>query len=97
VSSLLAGGAADVVHIAREALSNVARHAGARRCGLHVFASDGRVTLEVTDDGVGLGNPVSGSGQGLSNIRARAASLGGQIQIKGLAGSGTTVRLVVPV
>ena len=97
VSSLLASGAADVVHIAREALSNVAQHAEARRCGVRVFASDGRVTLEVTDDGVGLGNPVSGSGQGLSNIRARAASLGGQIQIKGLAGSGTTVRLVVPV
>jgi signal transduction histidine kinase len=97
VSSLLAGGAADVVHIAREALSNVARHAGARRCGLRVVATDGRVTLEVTDDGVGLGNPVSGSGQGLSNIRTRAASLGGQIQINGLAGSGTTVRLVVPV
>jgi signal transduction histidine kinase len=97
VSSLLAGGAADVVQIAREALSNVARHACAGHCVLSVVPSDGRVTLEVTDDGVGLGSPGTGSGQGLSNIRARAASLGGQIQINGLAGSGTTVRLVVPV
>jgi signal transduction histidine kinase len=95
-SSLLASGAADVVQIAREALSNVARHAGASRCGLRVVASDGRVTLEVTDDGVGLGRPVTGSGQGLSNIRARAASVGGRIEINGLAGPGTTVRLVVP-
>jgi signal transduction histidine kinase len=97
VSSLLAGGAADVVHIAREALSNTVRHAGARRCGLRVVTSYEQVTLEVTDDGVGLGGPGTGTGQGLSNIRARAASLGGQIQINGLPGSGTTVRLVVPV
>lgn len=97
VSSLLAGCAGDVVHITREALSNVARHAGARRCGLRVVTSYGQVTLEVTDDGVGLGGPGTGTGQGLSNIRARAASLGGQIQINGLPGSGTTVRLVVPV
>jgi signal transduction histidine kinase len=96
VSSLRAGGASDVVHIAREALSNVARHAGASRCGLRFFRSDGQVTLEVSDDGVGLGSPDTGSGQGLSNIRARAESLGGQIQINGLPGSGTTVRLVFP-
>jgi signal transduction histidine kinase len=97
VSSLLTVGAADIVLIAREALSNVARHAGARRCGLRVVPSDGWVTLEVTDDGVGLGSSVIGSGHGLSNIRARAASLGGQVEIDGQPGSGTTVRLVVPV
>lgn len=96
-SSLLAGGAGDVVQITREALSNVARHAGASRCCLRVAAKYGQVTLEVTDDGVGLGSAGTGTGLGLSNIRARAASLGGQIQINGLRGSGTTVRLVVPV
>lgn len=97
VSSLLAGAAPDLVQIAREALSNVVRHAGAHRCSLRVISRDGHVVLEVTDDGTGVEANRPGSGHGLSNMRSRASALGAELEIHGLVGVGTTVSVSVPV
>jgi two-component system, NarL family, sensor histidine kinase DevS len=96
-SSQLAAAGPDFVQIAREALSNVVRHAGARRCRVQVLLRDDRVVLEVTDDGAGVDAAAPGSGHGLSNIRARAMALGADLEIRGPAGVGTTVRVSVPV
>jgi signal transduction histidine kinase len=96
-SSQLAAAGPDLVLIAREALSNVVRHAGARRCRVRVTLRDGRVVLEVSDDGGGVDAARPGHGHGLSNIRARATALGADLEIHGPAGVGTTVRVSVPV
>jgi signal transduction histidine kinase len=86
-----------VVQIAREALSNVARHAAAGKCGLALRTDDGAAILEVSDDGRGLGELKTGSGDGLPNMRARAAGLGGVLSVgPGADGRGTLVRLRVP-
>lgn len=69
------GLAADVVAVVREALSNVARHAGAGRAEVMLRATAHRVELRVTDDGVGIGAPTRSSG--LSNLADRALRRGG--------------------
>jgi signal transduction histidine kinase len=81
--------------IALEALNNVARHARARRCTLHIALNAG-LHLEVRDDGRGLpeGYP---AGVGLLSMRERAAELGGEFEIKALNGRGTLVRAWLPV
>jgi signal transduction histidine kinase len=61
--------------IAKEALTNVVKHARARNCTIRVWVEDG-LRLEITDDGVGgagLGRP----GVGLTSMDSRAAELGG--------------------
>ncbi len=89
--------AAEVVQLAREALSNVGRHAQARTCRLTLRRGEEGALLEVDDDGRGF-DPASldGSGQGLRNMRERAAALGGALEVSSAPGSGTAVRVTIP-
>jgi signal transduction histidine kinase len=88
--------------VAQEALTNVARHARARRVNVNLRLRDGALHLVVRDDGDGF-NPeailrrgVNGEGLGLLGMRERAALLGGQVMIHSAPGRGTEVRLIVP-
>ncbi len=88
----------EVVQVAREALSNVARHAHATTCrvSLHYEAPD--AVLEIDDDGRGFDmETVPGHGYGLANLRERAAGLGGWLEITSHPGEGTTMRMRFPI
>ena len=93
----LTGKAADLVQLAREALSNVSRHAAAATCRVSLYLGEDGGVLEVDDDGRGF-DPAqdSGGGQGLRNLRERARELGGRAEIDSAPGSGTTVRVTIP-
>jgi signal transduction histidine kinase len=66
--------------VLREALSNVARHAGASRADVTVDVDqDGILSVVVTDDGTGL--PPGGRRSGLRNLADRAAKLGGELRL----------------
>ncbi len=96
-AALLAGSAGDVVQLAREALSNVSRHAAATTCRVSLRQEEaGVVVLEVDDDGRGFDPDVAAGGHGLPNLRERAAALGGQAEISSTPGQGTTVRATIP-
>jgi signal transduction histidine kinase len=84
--------------IAEEAMTNVVRHARARRCEVRLATGDVLV-LSVSDDGVGLPVQTRPDGIGLTSIRQRAAELGGQCTIgpAGSAGLIITVRLPLEV
>jgi signal transduction histidine kinase len=93
----LTGRAADVVQLAREALSNVSRHAQAATCRVSLYRSEGGGVLEVDDDGRGFDPAATtGTGQGLRNLRERAEGLGGQAKIHSSPGEGTRVRVTIP-
>ena len=99
-AAALAPSAAEVVQLAREALSNVHRHAGAATCRVSLHRDEGGAAalLEVDDDGRGFDVAAgSGAGRGLPNLRARAARLGGRAEIVSVPGEGTTVRVAIPV
>ncbi|SFP60229.1 Signal transduction histidine kinase [Geodermatophilus dictyosporus] len=70
--------------IAQEALTNVARHAGAHSAEVGLRARDGRLEVAVVDDGAGFG-PEDGdprpAGVGLSSMRTRAAAVGGELTV----------------
>jgi signal transduction histidine kinase len=83
--------------IGREALSNVAKHAGARSVTVRVEAHSGRVLLEVADDGRGFDRTAARPGHyGLESMRSRAAELGGDLTVASTLGTGTVVRVEVP-
>jgi signal transduction histidine kinase len=93
VSSTIAG---HLILSLREALSNVARHASATKVDVFVSVADGRVTLEVTDDGAGLPAGSVRQGQGLTNLQRRAAALGGTFDIGPAPKRGTTLQWTAP-
>lgn len=87
-----------LLHIAREAVSNVLRHAQARRVDLRLSLRDGSAVLSVADDGRGFDpadDPEEGK-LGLRNMRSRARLLGGTFLVSSGPGRGTEVRVEVP-
>ncbi len=96
VASELASIASDVVQLAREALSNVSRHAQATTCRVALRHENGGALLEIDDDGRGFELGGAHGGLGLVNLRERIDSLGGSLDIQSRAGEGTTVRATLP-
>ncbi len=70
---------ADLLATVREALTNVARHAGAEQVQVTVEVDSGRAVLVVEDDGVGMGP--GGRRSGLANLRTRAERHGGTLEL----------------
>jgi PAS domain S-box-containing protein len=95
VCAQLAPHAVDVVQIAREALSNVHRHARAATCRVSLRRTGDSASLEIDDDGCGFDPFASaGQGQGLGNLADRAKKLGGQLTInRKTAGSSVQIRI----
>ena len=87
----------DIVQLTREALSNVARHAGARRAKVSLERDGPGAALVIEDDGVGFEVDGDSAGSGLKNMRARAAGLGGTMRVESATGRGTTLRISFPV
>jgi two-component system NarL family sensor kinase len=86
--------------VAQEALTNAAKHAGARHLALTLeFADDAGVAMRVLDDGRGF-DPEAvqsdpGQGIGLRNMRERLASIGGRLELQSRPGHGTQVEAVI--
>ena len=86
-----------LLHVVREALTNVAKHAQASEVRLRLTADHQDVTLTVSDDGTGLPAAPRG-GRGLKNLRSRAVDLGGSFSAASRAeGGGTVLTWRVPV
>jgi PAS domain S-box-containing protein len=84
--------------IAQEAMTNVARHAGARRVSVRLQRAAGAVRLRVEDDGRGIepGEARRADALGLLGMRERANALGGEVRVEGSAGRGTAVTAEIP-
>lgn len=81
--------------VAMEALANTLKHAAANSAIVRLDASNGKVTVEVCDDGIGFDTKLVRSG-GLTNLGDRVAALGGVLRIESCAGEGTRVRAELP-
>lgn len=91
--------AADLFHIAQEALANTAKYAKASKVQVSLRCLDHEcVSLQVIDNGQGFEVDVEppALGHGLSNMRARAYQVGGEFEIVSNPGEGTTVTVRIP-
>jgi two-component system sensor histidine kinase UhpB len=84
-----------IYRIVQEALTNVARHADARRIDLAVALDDGQLTVSVADDGVGLQASTT-EGAGMRGMRERALAIGGTLVIESGPPGGVRVALDLP-
>jgi signal transduction histidine kinase len=85
--------------VVQEALTNVARHARARRIGVVIARIDGRVSAAIEDDGDGFSvlRPGRTHGLGLVGLKERVSELSGKVQITSAPGQGTRVYVQIPV
>ena len=81
-------------YVVSESLTNVAKHAQATEARVSVERDDGRLVVEVVDDGVGGADTERGSG--LRGLADRVEALGGRLRVWTPAGGGTRVRAEIP-
>lgn len=93
----------EVYRIAQEAMSNIVKHASATLVIINVDVQEGRILLNIRDDGKGfevpddLTNLARRGGMGVLSMRQRACSVGGYLNIKSKLGQGTMLSLEMPV
>lgn len=89
----------DILHIAREALTNIRKHAHATQAHIMLTSCPDGIMMEIQDNGVGLNGAASGNGpgHGLHNMRERALNLNGRLVLTQLPEGGTRVEVTVPV
>jgi signal transduction histidine kinase len=80
--------------VVSEALTNITKYAGASRAWVTVLQQDGRLVLEVGDDGVGGAD--AGRGTGLRGLADRLDAIEGRLHVESEPGRGTTVRATMP-
>jgi signal transduction histidine kinase len=86
----------ELFRIVQEALQNALRHAHASRIVVRLHSEDGRLVLDVEDDGVGFdpdAPELRSRRLGLTSMEERAQRVGARLEIRSAAGSGTTVHL----
>jgi signal transduction histidine kinase/PAS domain-containing protein len=84
---------ASAYFIVAEALTNIVKHARARRAEVRASAEDGMLQVAVRDDGIGGADP---DGHGLVGMGDRVTALGGRLRIESPAGGGTLVAATLP-
>jgi signal transduction histidine kinase len=80
--------------VCAEALTNAAKHAAAAHVAVAVTVGDGRVRVEVADDGVGGADP--GRGSGLRGLADRVETFGGTLRVDSTPGHGTRLAAEIP-
>ncbi len=101
VARLAPAAEAQALRIVQEALTNVRKHAAARRVVVEARRDNDELLLEVHDDGRGFDPSAVQTSDwprfGIATMRERAASVGGRLEILAQPGAGTTVRLRLPI
>ncbi len=81
---------------AQEALANVRKHAAATQVLITLGLSDGRVWIEIRDDGTGFTPGSESGGFGLNAMRGRVEESGGTVEVESTPGRGTRVQVLIP-
>jgi signal transduction histidine kinase len=87
----------DLFLVFKEAINNIAKYSGAQRVVVHVSYIRNRLMLKIKDDGTGFEVDIADSGNGLNNMKKRAAMMQGRIKIASQKNKGTLVLLNIPV
>jgi signal transduction histidine kinase len=83
-----------VYFLCSEALANVAKHASASGVSMSVTTGDGRVRVEIEDDGLGGADPSGGTG--LRGLADRVEAVGGTLDVESPRGGGTRLAAEIP-
>ena len=85
----------EVFRIVQEGLANARKHAGARHADVKIALRGDERVVSVVDDGSGFDDDAVSAGQGLRNMKARSASIGGGFRLRSELGRGTALEVVL--
>jgi signal transduction histidine kinase len=85
----------EVFRIVQEGLANVRQHAGAQRAEVNIGRRGSERFVVVRDEGVGFNGDTDPAGQGIKNLRQRAATIGGAFSLRSAPGQGTALEVTL--
>jgi signal transduction histidine kinase len=85
----------EIFRIVQEGLANVRKHAHATHATVTIGMRDDERFVTIADDGEGFDGEEASAGQGLKNMRARAASIDGGFSLRSAPGRGTALEVVL--
>lgn len=85
----------NMYRIIQEALQNINKYSHADNASVEITRNGGKLSVTITDDGVGFDTQMVSGGIGMKNFKQRAAAIGGTIDVASQPGNGTTVTLQV--
>lgn len=85
-----------IFRLVQECLTNVSRYSHAKSVNIEVMRTQGRITLKVTDDGVGFDTDIKPTGFGLAGMRERVTGLTGKFELISARNKGTQVKVNLP-
>jgi len=85
-----------IYRVAQESLTNISRHAKAKKADVRIHRKNGKVIIHITDDGVGF-NPSKKNRLGLTGMRERVETLGGVFDLSSMPDSGTQISVELTV
>jgi len=89
---------AQLTRIVQEALTNIRKHAQVCNVCISAIEHEGETVIEISDNGIGFSpEDMQPSQYGMRSMRERAESIGAEFQVISVPGTGTTVRLQIPV
>ncbi|MGB2953195.1 MAG: ATP-binding protein [Gaiellaceae bacterium] len=85
----------EIFRIVQEGLANARKHAGARCAEVRIAQRGGERVVTIRDDGAGFDEESIAAGQGLKNMRARSATIGGGFKLRSRPGEGTALEVIL--
>lgn len=85
-----------VYRILQEALHNIEKYAQAKNVVISMLEKEQKLSVSITDDGIGFDVNMGKSGIGHKNMRERAAEIRGEFTISSIVGKGTKINLIIP-
>lgn len=85
-----------IYRIAQEGLSNIIKHSNSKEANVQLLGNSDQVNLIIQDDGSGFSVKETIKGNGLNNMKERAAILNGTVDILSNPGEGTTIAIKIP-
>jgi signal transduction histidine kinase len=86
----------NLILIVKEACNNVIKHAGASEVSFKCFVDQQKLVLMIKDNGCGLSDTKTVSGNGLKNIKKRAVEIGGSVEMISSPGEGVSLNIICP-
>jgi signal transduction histidine kinase len=86
----------DLLMAVKESLNNIVRHSAATEVEFRMAMADAGLEIDITDNGKGIDDEISGDGHGLKNLSTRLQKLGGTCKIESRTEGGTVVKFSLP-
>ncbi len=86
-----------LIRVTQECLNNAIKHAAPEKIKVKIYQNGKGKVIEIVDDGNGFDQTIQAKGSGMTNLKKRMETIGGEFQLTSVVGKGTDIKLLLPI